>query len=123
MFFFRTIITYLRDKQYRNLLLLTFVVLIVGMLGYRYFEGWTYLDSLYFSIITLTTVGYGDFSPQTDGGKVFTILYIIVGVGIILTFIDTIYQHFERTGKKAHRMRLFGRRPDDREIEDESAEN
>lgn len=107
MIFFRTIIAYLKDKQYRNLLLLTGLVLIIGMLAYRFFEGWSYLDALYFSIITLTTVGYGDFSPETTGGKIFTIVYIIIGIGIILTFIDTLYQHFERTGKKTRRVRRF----------------
>jgi TM2 domain-containing membrane protein YozV len=43
----------------------------------------------------LTTVGYGHFSPQTDWGKTFTIVYIIIGVGLILTFINTVYSHFK----------------------------
>lgn len=54
-----------------------------------------YIDALYFSIITLTTIGYGDFSPQTTEGKVFTIFYIIVGIGVILAFINTIYNHYK----------------------------
>lgn len=61
---------------------------------YHYLEGWEWLDSIYFCIITLTTVGYGDFSPQTDAGKAFTIIYIIMGVGIILSFINTVYNHY-----------------------------
>jgi len=65
-------------------------------------EGWTWLDALYFSIITLTTIGYGDFSPQTDMGKIFTIFYIVIGIGIILSFVNTVYQHYNevRTTKK-----------------------
>ena len=42
-------------------------------------EPLTFIDALYMSIITITTVGYGDFSPQGTGMKVFTILYILVG--------------------------------------------
>lgn len=97
---FSTIISFLQDKEYRNLLITTFIVLLGGATFYHYIEGWTWLDSLYFSIITLTTIGYGDFSPQTDIGKGFTILYIIIGIGIILSFIDTLYKHYVDTRKQ-----------------------
>ena len=53
-----------------------------------------------FSFITLTTIGYGDYAPQTDGGKIFTVIYIILGVGIILSFINTLYLHYSRIVKK-----------------------
>ena len=95
MIFIRTIITFFQDPEYRDLMGTTLFVLIIGMLVYHNLEGWGYLDSLYFSIITLTTIGYGDFSPQTTEGKMFTIFYIILGIGIILTFINTIYHHFQ----------------------------
>lgn len=42
-------------------------------------EPFTFIDALYMSIITISTVGYGDFSPQGTGMKVFTIIYILVG--------------------------------------------
>jgi voltage-gated potassium channel Kch len=64
-------------------------------------EGWSYVDSLYFSVVTLTTVGYGDFSPQTNAGKLFTVLYIIIGVGIILAFINTVFNHYFTQEKSA----------------------
>ncbi len=94
MLFIRTIISFLKDKEYRDLLFTTAVILGLGSVVYHYLEGWTWLDSLYFSVITLTTIGYGDFSPQTDGGKLFTIVYIVIGLGIILSFINTIYHHY-----------------------------
>lgn len=94
MIFFHTILTFLRDKDYRNLLLTTLLILGIGAVVYHYLEGWNWLDSFYFSVITLTTIGYGDFSPQTDAGKIFTLFYILIGVGIILSFINTIFAHY-----------------------------
>ena len=61
---------------------------------YHYLEGWSYIDSLYFSVVTLTTVGYGDFTPQTDAGKLFTVFYIIIGIGIIFAFVNTVFNHY-----------------------------
>lgn len=63
------------------------------MFVFHFVEGWRWIDSLYFSVITLSTVGYGDLTPQTDPGKVFTMLYIFSGIGIIFGFINAIYQH------------------------------
>jgi len=94
MIFLKTLIQFLKDPQYRSLLIATSFTLIVGTVAYRFIEGWSWLDSLYFSIITLTTIGYGDLSPQTDLGKGFTIVYVIVGVGLILSFINTLHIHF-----------------------------
>ena len=94
MILFDTIVEFLKNREYRDLLITTSVVLSIGTISYHLLEGWSWLDSLYFSVITLTTVGYGDFSPQTDGGKIFTIIYIISGIAIILSFINTIYNHY-----------------------------
>lgn len=97
----KSVFTFLKDEQYRSLILATALVLVIGTVVYHYLEGWTWLDSLYFSVITLSTIGYGDFSPQTDLGKVFTILYIIVGVGLILGFINTVYSHFRDSNQES----------------------
>ena len=48
------------------------------------------LDSPYFRVITLTTAGYGDFSPSTTAGKNFTMFYIFIGLGIILGFVNAV---------------------------------
>ena len=100
MFLFKTIIAFLKCREYRSLLLTTLFILIIGTVVYHSLEGWGWIDSLYFSTITLTTVGYGDFSPQTDGGKLFTIFYIMLGVGIILSFVNAVYHHYDAERKK-----------------------
>ncbi len=96
MIIFKTLISFLKDREYRGLLIASGLIVIVGTVFYHFVEGWNWLDSLYFSTITLTTIGYGDFAPQTDAGKIFTIIYIAIGVGLILTFINTVYIHFSR---------------------------
>jgi len=96
MVFFQAIISFLKDKQYRDLLITSMIILMMGTFAYHRLEGWDYVDSLYFSVITLTTVGYGDFSPQTTGGKIFTIFYIFIGLGMILSFVHTVFDHFNR---------------------------
>ena len=93
MYPFRSLIDFIKDKTYRGLVISTFSILISGTIVYHFTEGWRWLDSFYFSVITLATVGYGDFSPQTDFGKIFTIFYILTGMGIIFGFINAFYQH------------------------------
>jgi len=94
MIVFRSMLEFLQDKEYRELLIATFIVMIIGSIGFHILEGWSFIDSLYFSVVTLTTVGYGDLSPKTDAGKLFTIVYIIMGIGIILAFVNAIYHHY-----------------------------
>jgi voltage-gated potassium channel len=57
------------------------LIIVVATLGYHFIEGWDFVDSIYTAIVTLSTVGYGDFSPQTWEGKLFTVILIIFGVG------------------------------------------
>ncbi len=55
----------------------------VGTVAMMYLENFSFIDSLYFSVVSLTTVGYGDYSPETTGGKIFVMVYLLVGIGII----------------------------------------
>lgn len=57
-----------RDSSFRLVAGLTASLLVVGSWVFHQIDGWGYIDSFYFSAITLTTVGYGDFSPHTPAG-------------------------------------------------------
>lgn len=67
-------------------LLLTMTVSLIGCatVFYRWQEGWRWLDAAYFSVVTIASVGYGDFTPKTDAGKLFTIVYIFTGIGLFV---------------------------------------
>ena len=80
----------LSDRASRSIFIWAGAVLLAGTLAYHWLEGWSYLDALYFCVITLATVGYGDLTPTTPIAKVFTIFYVINGVVILLSVFDRI---------------------------------
>ena len=81
------------DVAFRTLLALVVSLLVSGTTFFTLVEGWSVLDSFYFSVTTLTTVGFGDPAPATADGKIFTILYIFVGLGVIGGFINVLAKH------------------------------
>jgi voltage-gated potassium channel len=62
------------------LIILPAVLIVTGTIGYAVLEGWPIFDSLYMTVITLTTVGYGETHPLTTPGRVFTIILLLGGV-------------------------------------------
>lgn len=56
--------------------------ILTGTLVYSWLEGWSLLDSLYATVITVTTVGYGDISPQTTAGRLFAVFFTLFAVGV-----------------------------------------
>jgi voltage-gated potassium channel len=81
------------DVAFRTLLALVVSLLLSGTVFFTLVEGWSVLDSFYFSVTTLTTVGFGDPAPATAAGKIFTIVYIFVGLGVIGGFINVLAKH------------------------------
>ena len=81
------------DAKFRALAYLASVSLATGTVFYWRFEGWSFVDSLYFSVITLTTVGYGDLAPTTTGTKIFTIVYVLLGLGILVALLSQVAGH------------------------------
>jgi len=82
-----------RDPNSRGLLTLSLILVAGGALFYRQVEGLSWLDSFYFTVITLTTVGYGDIAPQTAAGKLFTMAYVLIGIGILVALVGEVAGH------------------------------
>lgn len=60
---------------------------------YYHLESWSYADAVYFSVITISTVGYGEVTPTTIEGKLFTVVYIFVGVGLFVLAVGAFADH------------------------------
>ncbi len=80
-------------KRFRWVALIGAILLGTGTVFYHFQEKLTWLDSLYFSTITLTTIGYGDIVPHTPTGKLFTIFYVLIGVGIIAAILNILVKN------------------------------
>ena len=106
-----------KEVMYNRFLvaILVFIFMIViGAVVYHFLEGWSFFDSLYFTVITITTIGYGDFFPITVGGKIFTMIFPFIGIGmgfylfsvvgryIMHKTFTTINQSLEFTKNKVH---------------------
>ena len=108
---FRAIRTLWTDPQFRSLTRLAAIAIASGTVFYWLVEGLRPIDSLYFSVTTLATVGYGDFAPKTDAGKLFTVVYMLVGVGILLAFLtkvsgQVVISHLDHhQARNGHRLR------------------
>jgi len=76
------------EPAFRALIIVEGLMIGGGMVFYHFVEGWSWLDSAYFCVVTVATVGYGDFSPATPYGRLFTIFYIILGVIMLGIFIQ-----------------------------------
>ncbi|MGD9032808.1 MAG: potassium channel protein [Desulfobacteraceae bacterium] len=92
--------------------LLSVLLLALGTIGYMLIEGWGLIDSLYMTVITLATVGYGEVHEVSQPGRLFTVILIVLGVGFFLYVVGNIIQFLVEG-----RIRIIlGRRKLDKQI-------
>jgi voltage-gated potassium channel Kch len=79
---------------------LVLILYVVGTFFFHYIEGWSYLDSVYFITMTITTIGYGDVVPKTELGKIFSIFLAVIGISVGFFLIYSIAAYREKTFDK-----------------------
>lgn len=82
--------------MYKVLVTSAVTLIAVGTVVFSLLEDWSIVNSLDFSVVTVTTVGFGDLTPDTDGAKLFTVLSILLGISIIGTFLDARLKHHSK---------------------------
>ena len=103
-------------KAIRNLKLVAIALLVLfalGTTGFHLIEGWSWFDSFYMVLTTVTTIGYSEVHPLSPTGRIFNVFLIVIGVGLVFLLIGAVAQallEFELT-------HFFGRRRMEREID------
>jgi hypothetical protein len=88
---FRTLWRGLRaDPDSAAIGFLLFALLSIGTIFYHLVEGWGLVDSLYFCVMTVATVGFGDFAPTNTLSKIFTIVFTFLGIGLFASFVGKV---------------------------------
>ncbi len=70
-------------REFKGILVIVLLLFFGGTIGYSLIEGWAIFDSLYMTIITLSTTGYREIRPLSDYGRIFTMVLIIFGISIL----------------------------------------
>ena len=98
-------------KKFTIAIIIFLIFLSGGTLIYSFIEGWRYIDSAYFTIATVTTIGYGDVVPLTDIGKIFTMFFSFFGIGMAFYFFTLfgkyIYKKTFQDELKEHHNKLI----------------
>jgi voltage-gated potassium channel Kch len=117
----RAIVAVWRDPETKALPVVAGALVLTGTLFYWRFEDWTFVEALYFSVVTLTTVGFGDFSPTTAGTQIFTIVYILTGLGVLVALLSSVAQQYLKLKAEdgSARARMRARRRRDLPAEDD----
>ncbi len=88
-----------RHPRHQAFALAVVIVLVSGVIFYNLTEDWSLSDSLYFTVSALTTIGIGDLAPTTTFSRLFTVLYAIVGIGLIGTLLNLVFTNAQQAIK------------------------
>ncbi len=85
-------------RRLRVMALLALIVVVYGTVGYVAVQGWSVVDGLYMTLITLTTVGFTEVHPMDDAGRIFTMSLLVMGVGLIAVSLSLAAQLIQEGG-------------------------
>lgn len=88
------------------LIVVIIILMVIGTFFYHFVEGWSIIDSLYFSSISLSTRGYGELHPTTVASKLFTVFYLFIGVAFILYALSSLIGYFMKYQEPAIKRRM-----------------
>ena len=91
---------------------LAVITLVIGTIGYMVVEGWNFMDALYMTVITVSTVGYGEVRQVDQVGRVFTIFIVLTGVGFSVYVAGAVVQFMV----EGQIRRIMGRRRLDQKL-------
>ncbi|TNF53919.1 two pore domain potassium channel family protein [bacterium] len=91
-------------SRLRIFMIILLIIVVVGTAGFMITEGLSFADAFYFSIVTVTTVGYGDISPMSNSGKILSIFLILTGVGTFLGVVANATEMLLQKQEKNMRM-------------------
>jgi voltage-gated potassium channel len=99
-------------SRVRQIVVILIILHVIGVTGYMLIEGWSFMDALYMTVITLGTVGYGETNTLDTAGRIFTIFFILVGIGAFTYAISTMaafwvdFRLFERLERRQMDRRI-----------------
>jgi voltage-gated potassium channel len=95
-------------RRLRWLVLLLVLVHVYGIAGYMVVEGWSFIDSIYMTLLTLTSVGFKEVHPLSDAGKLFTISFLGLGVGVVVITLSLVARSVAEggLGERSRRWRM-----------------
>ena len=105
----------MRRLRLASLVLVVAALVATGTVFFRVVEGWSWLDAYFFTVVTLSTVGYGEIVPVTAVGKIGTTVFILLGLGIFIAAVQQ-WGQFAMRKREEHTewliTRLGGDEPD-----------
>ena len=81
------------EEEIKKVILTFLAVIALGVAGLMAIEGWSFLDALYMTVITLSTVGYHEIRPLSASGRIFIIVFIVIGVGTFLFVVTSLGEY------------------------------
>ncbi len=94
------------DEQFRSLVIIMVAILLSGTAFYSFVEKWSIIDSIYFCVMTISTIGYGDLAPTTQLSKIFTIVMALSGIGVFVGIVTKLAQGLAQSNiEKKHKNR------------------